>query len=227
MSSTALLLRTTRPRRQTRTLVTKWQHAVSSIPIARILPLGNEADVAAFYGNKVLGAAVAAQQQSESERGATLASLTHLHFAATSNEMMRSHFPDVLPLVAADSEGWDARSAGIMLEAAVAAVQAEKDGGEAVADLARWLLHTARDEQHGLNSNGTSEETQDDAVRKLLELGGTVSAEHVGGTDDEPIFSAVAVLGEQRMMVRAKGTKESIEQRVSSRLLNSVFAVDY
>ena len=65
------------------------------------------------------------------------------------------------------------------------------------------------------------------AKTKLLELGGTVSVERVGGPDHEPIFQAVAELAGQRVMAKAAGTKSSIERRVAAQLLNTVFADDY
>lgn len=69
----------------------------------------------------------------------------------------------------------------------------------------------------------------DDAVRKLRQFGGSVSAERVGGAEDAPVFQVVAQLGEQRLAMRATGarTHGEAEREVAAKLLNSVFSVDY
>ena len=107
-----------------------------------------------------------------------------------------------------------------MVEAVVAAVH-EEGGHEAIADLAAWLVDQA-------GAAAAAESSQSVAAKtKLLELGGTVSVERVGGPDHEPIFQAVAELAGQRVMAKAAGTKSSIERRVAAQLLNTVFADDY
>ena len=69
----------------------------------------------------------------------------------------------------------------------------------------------------------------DDAKRQLLELGGSVSAEYVGGADKDmpPVYLVTAQVGEQRLMVRLRGTEASVEQQAASKLLESVFSGTY
>ena len=126
-----------------RTLVTKWQRAVKAVPLAKVLPralggVGNDAKVAAFFGDKVLGAAVAlAQRRAVGPDEQRIGSLTELQSRAVSNEFMRTHFTDIMPLHAGLVHQHQDNSAhvGTMVEAAVTAVH--DDGGhEAIADLA-------------------------------------------------------------------------------------------
>ena len=101
-----------------------------------------------FFGDKVLGAAVALAQ-----RGAVTHSagdLTRLQSLATSNHFIMSHLWSILPdhTSSIPRNVIQAHAAGTMVEAAVAAVHAQGDE-RAVADLAVWLVHTARILQSG------------------------------------------------------------------------------
>ncbi len=65
------------------------------------------------------------------------------------------------------------------------------------------------------------------AKEKLVALGGTVSTERVGSTDDERVLRCVAELGGQRLTATsAEADPTELEQRVARQLLDSVFSDD-
>ena len=169
--------------------------------------------VAAFYGDKLLGAAVAlAQRRSVEDAEHNVGNLTRLQSVATSNEFLKSNIATILPQHAQLSESASsAHSIGTMVEAAVDAVHTEGDV-DAIEDLARWLVQTAR-EMDGLHG------AFDNAKGRLLEMGGTVTSERVGGPDHKPVFEAVAQLGMERVSAIEQGSKRFVEQQVSRRLL--------
>ena len=197
------------------------------VPLAKVLPpaLGGADDTtnaAAFYGDKMLGAAVALAQRRTMGAEQTLDSLLALHHRAVSNEFMLENLPDIMPLHAGlvdqhQLNRFKAHGAGTMVEAAVTAVHDEGEH-EAITDLADWLVLRASAQEPVVSSN---------AKGQLLEFGGTVSSERVGGADNEPTWLAVAVLGEQRMSTRGTGSKVSVEQRAARQLLDSVFSGEY
>ena len=211
---------------QLRTLVTGWQKASSSINLPE--RESREIAVAAFYGDKILGAAVAlSQQRADVDDQATVGDLTHTHMLAVSNEVLHANFADILPQYsdAVGSHRSQSRAAGTMVEAAVATVHATGPGGAAaIDDLADWLVQRAHASQ--------LESVQDffqkaNAKGKLLELGGRVSSTRVGGPDNEPVWSAEAALGEQRVIVRVTGSSKDAERKAAEQVLNSVFSVEY
>mmetsp|Transcript_32074 Transcript_32074/g.102627 ORF Transcript_32074/g.102627 Transcript_32074/m.102627 type:complete len:124 (-) Transcript_32074:122-493(-) len=112
------------------------------------------------------------------------------------------------------------RVAGTMIEAAVAAVH-ENGDHEAISDLAEHLVRRALEEPAG--ASGLQH-----AKQKLLELGGTVTAERDPASPDHaPVFVAVAELGGQRISIRAAGRKVDVEKRAAAQILKSVFASEY
>jgi dsRNA-specific ribonuclease len=211
-----------------RSLVTKWQQAASTLQPEKILPPGlresadiyHNVDVAAFYGDKVLGAAVAlAQQRAVGDGEHTVGSLTRLQSIATSNEFLKSNIATILPQHAQLSESASsAHDIGTMVEAAVNAVHTKGDV-YAIDDLAQWLVQTARemDSLHGAFDN---------AKGRLLEMGGTVTSKRVGGPEHKPVFEAVAQLAMARVSTTEQGSKRFVEQQVSRRLLRSLSDAD-
>ena len=208
--------------------VSTWQRSANSLPLYLATCERSAADLkrAAFFGDKLLGWAVAlAQQRRDTSAKATMEELAVLHSKARCSKFLHSKRADILPMHA----HWESQrhipnhlQSGTMVEAVVAAVH-EEGGHEAIADLAAWLV-----DQAGAAAAAESESSPSVAAKtKLLELGGTVSVERVGGPDHEPIFQAVAELAGQRVMAKAAGTKSSIERRVAAQLLNTVFADDY
>ena len=208
--------------------VSTWQRSANSLPLYLATCERSAADLkrAAFFGDKLLGWAVAlAQQRRDTSAKATMEELAVLHSKARCSKFLHSKRADILPMHA----HWESQSqghppshhqAGTMVEAVVASVH-DEGGHEAIADLAAWLVDQAGAAAAAESSPSVAAKT------KLLELGGTVSVERVGGPDHEPIFQAVAELAGQRVMAKAAGTKSSIERRVAAQLLNTVFADDY
>ena len=134
-----------------RTLVTKWLRAVNEVQLAEVLPpaFGGEANVkvAAFYGDKILGAAMALAQRRTSDPTAkvSVGHLTELQSHAASNEFLREHLADIMPLHAGAVESAGSSSAhgvGTMVEAAVTAVHDSGDH-EAITELAEGVTITA------------------------------------------------------------------------------------
>ena len=125
----------------------QWHAAVHKIPKESVLPLGfgspsNEANVAAFLGDKLLGSAIAlAQYENASaarERG--VGQLSELQGTATANRMLAACLPTILPdhtdpsiLELAEAQE---HTAGTMVEAAVAAVHQQLDDAESRAAIA-------------------------------------------------------------------------------------------
>ena len=184
-----------------------WHAAVSRLP-----PLAADSPdvrLEAFFGDKVLSAAVADALRlgggaAECSNGrfdaGDLGSVAETHAIAVSNRLLGLRFGEILPAHdALDSH----RRAGTIVEATVSAVHRADRGGErgaAVAALARWLVVCARDSTERI-----------DAKRRLLALGGTVSANVVPGSPDHrPVFEAVAELGLERA-VAAAATKRDAE----------------
>ena len=206
-----------------RSLVTKWQQAASTVRPEKILPPGlreladvnHDVNVAAFYGDKVLGAAVAlAQRRAVGDGEHTVGSLTRLQSMATSNEFLKSNIATILPQHAQLSESASsAHDIGTMVEAAVDAVHTKGDV-HAIEDLARWLVQTAS-EMDGLYG------AFDNAKGRLLEMGGTVTSKRVGGPDHKPVFEAVAQLAMTRVSATEQGSKRYVEQQVSRQFLRS------
>ena len=60
------------------------------------------------------------------------------------------------------------------------------------------------------------------AKEKLVALGGSVSTERVGGTDEVPVLHCVGELGGQRLSATSmEGGRTELEQRVARQLFSS------
>lgn len=219
-----------------RALVTVWQHVVSDVPLFVILPLGfggsTDVRVAAFYGDKVLGAALALAQQ-RAPGVQTVGSLTHTQSLAASNRFLHLRLGKILPRHAAafDRSGLCDPShgdhgAGTMVEAAVAAVHATDVTGAAVADLAEWLVREAQEAQAAPPEPKPGTQMDRHAVNvkgKLLELGGEVVSKRVGGADHEPVFRAVATLQGQSSTVELRTSSRKAEQQAAAQLFGTLY----
>ena len=182
----------------------------------------------AFFGDKLLGAAVAiAQQHSGAMPSSDVGSLTKVHALAVSNASLHAHLEYILPAHAhafqPASLGRAAHGAGTMVEAAVAVVH-EEYGAAAVAELAEWLVGRAVARHLASEAEQTARPPAElpNAKGRVLELGGSVTAERTGGLDHAPTFTAVAELGGTRLSVTGR-SKADAQQSASVRLLDMVF----
>lgn len=125
-----------------------WHAAIASIPASEVTPIGlggvsNDANLKAFYGDKLLGAALAQAQWSNSKHRSDLGLLTAVHSAAASNHLLSEKLSEILPVQASDKllerAAYQSHDAGTMVEATVAVVSL-RGNQAAVADLARWLV---------------------------------------------------------------------------------------
>ena len=160
-----------------------WHRACERVPLADVLPAGfdgpkgHEVTQAAWRGDKLLSAAVAAASLTceATDDISDVGTLTQLHSYATSNEMLSQQLPTLLPMHARQAAGLirplQHHDGGTMVEAAVAAVAESGDGDEALAELARWLVERSAPESRIMNSKG-----------RLLNIGGTVDVRQVNAT---------------------------------------------
>ena len=170
--------------------LSRWYHAIGHlapeiIGLPALVVPNQEQELAAFYGDKLLGAAVAgallkhlkASGQESRHMATVLASV------ALSNSFLARNVHQILPEFLNNNllQVSDHR-VGTMVEVAVAAVHAKDDGAEAVHDLATWLVREA------------SMNPDPNAKGRLLNLGGTVESIQVSGTDHQPVFHATAEL---------------------------------
>jgi hypothetical protein len=65
------------------------------------------------------------------------------------------------------------------------------------------------------------------AKDRVLELGGTVNCDRRGGTDDAPLFNAVAELNGEYLAIKGGRSKDEAEQLVSERLLTAILNPGY
>ena len=200
-----------------------WQPAISRVRTSKVLPLGfgkaDDVEPNAWLGSKLLSAAVALsiQQAVDLQK---LGEARDIHSRVTSGAFLRSQLPTIMPCHS-DAIGPDisAQAACTLVEAAVAVVHAAEGracGSAAVAELADHLV-----------ACGMSEPAIAHAKAKLLELGGSISCERTGGTDDAPVFRAEAELGSTRLVISGGPSKEAVEQRIAEQLIEAVFDVDY
>jgi len=178
--------------------LSKWHAAVAQVPLTTILPLGfggvrNDANEAAFVGDRRINLAVALTLQSLSNANRQftgLAWLSSVQSEAVSNRMFASHIEEILPAQGKGLLGMalsQPHNGGTMVEAAVEAVASSIPGGmagkEAVDDLAEWLVEKA------LSSGATNYKGD------LLEYGGAVESQRLEGYEDHaPLFLATAKL---------------------------------
>lgn len=65
------------------------------------------------------------------------------------------------------------------------------------------------------------------AKDRVLELGGTVNCDRRGGTDDAPLFNAVAELNGEYLAIKGVRSKDEAEQLVSEKLLTAILKPGY
>ena len=172
--------------------------------------------VQALQGDKILGHAVTTmliQQNNNENLGARLdtGSLTKVISSTVSNNFLAQQADQIL------LPSWNALSLenlseweiGTLVEVAISAVY--RIDPAAVENLATFLLdiHTRTAE-----SNTKS---------RLLELGGTVSAERTGGTDHNPIFTATATLDAKITTAEGPNKKRAEMLAAAQLLLNDEY----
>ena len=197
--------------------LTEWHRAVASVSREKLLPLGlgaatNAANVNAFYGDKLLGAAVARELRhvEPNEEGY----MTIVFEEATSNKNLAEKLRQILPTQSdgiADiiSQHHQQHDAGTMVEAAVTAVHDAGGGDAAIRNLARWLVSQAISIAATHNSKG-----------RLLGLGGKLEAVRIEGFPQHaPQFRAVATLN-GKSAEAIGGTRKQAEMVASALLLD-------
>ncbi len=192
--------------------LTRWHAALEqNAPAELCVPPGfggqPEVRALAWHGDKILGAAVAAQLAGgTSEHG----DLSLVYSAASSNEHMARHLDELLPpsllgLVPAEQRDNSVHDCGTMVEACVKCV-ADAGDTAAIDQLAGFLV------RHALDDAGEQGGTVPVPPKnRLLELGGTVSSTRCGGEEHMPIFEAVARLDDRT--ARAQGASKKVAER--------------
>jgi hypothetical protein len=183
-----------------------WHKALAKVPPDRILPKGDGRfqKIEAFVGDKLLGAAFAKWIRSQKKKPTDFTTndtnnnvddveylydrgeATILASVVLSNKFMADRLFQILPDPAykdwANSgPAWSTSVLGSLVEASVTAVE----NVEAVDNLTEWLIAQAKEE--GLKQTF-------DVKGSLLQMGGSVMVERVGGRDSEPIYLAKASL---------------------------------
>jgi len=97
---------------------------------------------------------------------------------------------------------------GTMLEAAVFKVSESPEGEEAVLELATWLLARHRQE----DEKAFSPIAAVNYKGELLELGGKILTDRLGGLDNDPKFKAVATLGGVEATGEGRSKKKAEQQ---------------
>lgn len=156
-------------------------------------------EISGLEGRQILGATVAR----------AIEKLTDIHdpgrasqrFSyAVSNRFFASHVITLLP----DFPHYHSqRQLGSMLEAAVAQVS-DSDG--AISELAEWLIETAIKEQFIAAFNRQS------AKGYLLEQGGRVQSQRIGGPQHRPVFEATAIWRDTATFHVGVGKKKAVEE---------------
>jgi len=95
-----------------------------------------------------------------------------------------------------------------MLEAAVFKVSESPEGEEAVLELATWLLARHRQE----DEKAFSPIAAVNYKGELLELGGKILTDRLGGLDNDPKFKAVATLGGVEATGEGRSKKKAEQQ---------------
>ena len=168
-----------------------WHAEVCKVAASSVLPLGlggeRDVRVAAWRGDKILAMAIATELEEvtclQNDRSDTVGSLTARFAAAVSNRNMAENLDILLPphlLEVVPQKEQRARQdhdCGTLIEACVAEVQSA--GGEyAIAELARFLVAAAG---VGTGSGDANCLRESNPKGALLEMGGNVSSELVGG----------------------------------------------
>lgn len=211
----------------------KWHHALVQIPnkdivlpkVATTLSLSTSSSTdqlfRAWQGDKLLGAAAArAVEKATDIRDPGDA--TKLISKALSNRFFATYATTLLPGFPLgpdrDDERYSQRQLGSMLEAAVAEVADSSSTSrgpshhEAIAELAEWLVATAnqQNESSVINPKG-----------RLLELGGTVESNRIGGSSHQPLFESIARWKELEIVHSGFGSKANVEQEAAEMLLTT------
>lgn len=164
--------------RRTRVLLdaapTRWLDAVKKIPPEALY---KDTKLAAFHGDKILGFYTSRHLQSTTNPNLRDASL--VTSIILSNRFLADRLRQLLPDMIDMSDDWSSHSLGTIVEAAISLVH-QKDE-TAVEEVVKWLVDEAP--KIGINSKG-----------KLLEEGGELSVERLGGEDHNPVFQATARL---------------------------------
>ena len=195
--------------------LSQWLLAVASVPRQKLIPPGlgaetDEANVDAFYGDKVLGAAVArALRHVEPNE---IGYMSIVSSEAVSNRNLAQKLEQILPTQSDGIAKISSRAlhdAGTMVEAAVAAVDGMDDGDRAIRNLAEWLVSEAISTVATGNSKG-----------RLLEMGGKFEVERLDDFPDHaPVHRVVATLNGQSAEAVIKGGKKDAEMAAAAMLL--------
>ena len=195
--------------------LSQWLLAVASVPRQKLIPSGlgaetDKANVDAFYGDKVLGAAVARALRHVEPNEVGYMSIVSSE--AVSNRNLAQKLEQILPTQSdgiAKISSRELHDAGTMVEAAVAAVDGMDDGDRAIRNLAEWLVSEAISTVATGNSKG-----------HLLEMGGKFEVERLDDFPDHaPVHRAVATLNGQSAEAVVKGGKQDAEMAAAAMLL--------
>mmetsp|Transcript_23081 Transcript_23081/g.64094 ORF Transcript_23081/g.64094 Transcript_23081/m.64094 type:complete len:461 (-) Transcript_23081:501-1883(-) len=223
----------------------RWRQAAAKVPPVQVLPLGffgtAAANTAAWYGDRILSAAIARELRGLA-RSCSPGQLTAIYSAAASNENMAVHIDLLLPPCLLDtipplqSAAMQVHDYGTMLEACIQAV-ADEDP-EAVAELARFLVSSVMRTGVDTSADSVDEElkgaefgTEDgppwmldgNPKGRLLELGGELTCERVGGLEHAPVFLAEARIEEHSAQARG-GSKKAAEKEAAAAVLSESLA---
>jgi dsRNA-specific ribonuclease len=212
-----------------------WWRVLRDVPLARILPRdsdfgagvgderrsGETAERLAFFGDKMLNAAVASALYDLHGLSLSTGDMSTLAARARSNRMFANLLPALLreDMVAATPQDavllGRSHSAGTMVEAAVFLVRTEFGGADAdaaIAEVGAFLLHSA-------TAGGTHVSDVVNHKGTLLELvqkgvPGTLRSEGVGPEGIDQEFEAVAELDGASAKAKAR-TKRGAEQKAA------------
>lgn len=189
----------------------KWQKAVRSIHQSKILPHDGfrpKQNYAAWCVDKFL-AATAAKVLSKTSKQHTCSSATILTNIALSNSFMKDNIDKILPELYDSMKHLSDHSIGTVVEAAVGELFEVNE--PAVEDLTRFLIQKAEDTPNQ-NTKGL-----------LLNLGGKVYTDRIGGADHSPEFQAIAEFDGITTTGEGKSKKKA-EQIAAEQLLSLRFA---
>ena len=214
----------------------RWREAVASVPLEKVIPLGlggfADANTAAWFGDKALSFAVMKELRGTSESGG-IQYLTNIHSAATNNENLAALIDEILPQRLLErippSSSMQIHDRGTMVEACVDAVA--KEDPAAVDELARFLVLAGMASEGSSSSSSSSGDHPADSLLavaegnpkgKLLELGGELTCQVVGGLQHAPVFLAEArlQLPGGLLSAQAEGTsKKGAEKAAADQVL--------
>ena len=202
----------------------RWRAAVERVPAGRVLPPGfggtDAASTAAWHGDRVLGAAIAAEMRARGVEGKQR--LADASAAAVSNRNLASKLDDLLPaalleLVPHDQRMIQEHACGSLVEACVHEVHQSGDH-DAVAEMAAFLLEDVTETSTDNEAAQLTTKFVNDPKGKLLNLGGSVTSERTAGPCERPIFSACATYSDLTAQ-GAGNTKKAAEQQAAAEVL--------